>query len=299
MSTASSTPTTFREATAVSATGGAAAAVSEASITFGHPCRILIVGSTGSGKSELVLQFIRHRHLLFTGAPFDDADRIYYCLPRSFQTASHDRFCDRLRALAPGCHVVYGLPDFASLFADKTWSREPKLVVLDDLITELVNDPQGLLALTVGSHHAEMSLLITSQNYFMKGKHSVSIARNMSHKVFLVDHADKTPLRAVSRNMFPAQPLFLPQCMAAMLDWPSRLWTTPLADAGRSKRASKNAAADDRPPRPYLVIDCSHSHASSECRVRTRIFPFVDPATGHTHWQPLIFQPASARPKLS
>ena len=233
--------------------------LSDKDIAITLPARILVAGMSGSGKSTWILKLLKHRARVLS----EPLSAVYYCFPEHSTSPKDEQFRSELRKAVPNINFVIGVPDFARI----AFLPAAKLVILDDLISSLLDDEKLFNVVTTVSRHSDVSLIITTQNLYLGGKYSVSLVRNCSEKVFFYDKADRRWLATFSRQMLPQYPNFLPNCMS---------WL---------QHNEKNSY--DR----YLVVDNNPKSTLPESMlVRTRIFPLED---GSGSIEPIYFSPVS------
>ena len=138
-----------------------------------------------AGKSSFILKLVEHRELLFDKV----FQRIIYCLPRN-SGHQHYAFSDKLRKACHFIEIVEGLPTQLSL----THDTEAKLIIMDDLIMEVVNSPSICNMFVRDSHHANLSIIYTSQNIYVSSRHGVTISRNCSELVIFNAKGDQQVL---------------------------------------------------------------------------------------------------------
>ena len=115
------------------------------------PCRMQISGPTLSGKSELILNFIKFREDIFD----KKLDRIIYSLPHDLVATSQE-YMDRLQAIYPRIEIVAGLPSLSKLsLYDKS---EQKMIFVDDQIAQLGASHEILDIFLKNSHHNALSI---------------------------------------------------------------------------------------------------------------------------------------------
>jgi len=159
------------------------------------PFRCGIFGPSESGKSTLIRDLLKYRDIVFN----QEFQRIIYCLPCQTQH-SRMEYVDSLREVCINVEIREGLPDLNShCFKNKT---EHKLLILDDLSKSVVNSADYLSLMTQGSHHFNISLIYTSQNYFEKSVHGKTFHRQLSMKIVFEDKSDMSVLQNMSRTIF-------------------------------------------------------------------------------------------------
>ena len=209
------------------------------------PARIIITGPTMSGKSHFIYQLIKFRDIVFESS----FEQIIYCLPPNslnlhidFVNALHD-VCSNLSLI-----IIEDMPDLEALKLDA--NKRPKLLVIDDLMRKALNSSTFEDIITQKSHHANISIILTTQNIFLPSRNGKSITRNCSITVIFFDGNDVQMLGVLSMQMFPKGHNFLHQCF----DWIHR--------------------HPDKVDRSYLIIDSTpRSPLSRHMKVRTNIFP--------------------------
>ena len=159
---------------------------------FSHPFTAIIAGPSGSGKTRLLLEIIKKAKQLIHPTP----QRIIFCYgnwQKSFDKLNHVEFHQ-------------GLPDIDELMLTP---HERKLVIIDDLMEEANNNINIQNLFTRGSHHFNISVFLLTQNIFSKGKFARTINLN-AHYTILFDYPrDRTQIKYLAREAFPANSLAL------------------------------------------------------------------------------------------
>jgi hypothetical protein len=124
-------------------------------ITLKAPCIITIAGQTQSGKSTLTSKIlIRHKEIID-----HPMDTIVYCY-----AVYQPKLFGRLKETVPGIKFHQGLPENFNTFN----GDGHKLVVLDDLMTDVSGNAEAVKAFTISSHHYNISIILLVQNLFYK-----------------------------------------------------------------------------------------------------------------------------------
>lgn len=211
------------------------------------PSRIIVAGPSMAGKTHFIFQLVKYRDLIFSGK----FRQIIYCLPPN----CYNLHMDFINDLKNECHdlnlkIIEDMPDIDALALDR--DKDSKLLIIDDLMRKAFNSSDMLDLITQKSHHANISVILTTQNIFFPSKFGKSIVRNCSTTILFWDNNDIQILNTLSMQMFPKGHNFLYQCF----DW---LHKNNSCNLGRC---------------PYLVIDgATQSLLSREMRVRSHIFP--------------------------
>jgi hypothetical protein len=219
------------------------------------PFAMSISGPQQSGKSEFVLQLIEHREKLFSSKFV----RIIYC---QSELLSHNNngYFDRLKSFFPNAELNNGLPNISKLNLDM--NTLPCLIILDDLMTELLDSPQMVDLLAVQVHHFNLSTIFTLQNYFAPSKFGKTIMRNVNYKVYFYNRLDLRELRNISCQIVPNSPLFMQSNFHFLY---------------------KKFPQD---PSHYILVDGHFRNKIPSLFVRSRIFP-----DNNNEIKPIIFFP--------
>jgi hypothetical protein len=196
---------------------------------FLHPFTSILAGPSKSGKTEFAKKFIKNLDHLVCPVP----EQVLWCYsewqPTYFEFMKN-----------PKVKLIEGLPDLGQL---KATSNIPKLLVMDDLMTQIDGKKQGLTDLfTRGAHHWNCSCLHIVQNLYYG---TIRTARINSHYLILMRNpSDKLQASMLAKQLYPGQ-------QASFL--------------GAYKEACSK-------PYGYLVIDVAPD-TQEELRLRTNIFP--------------------------
>lgn len=213
--------------------------VADTAFQLPQPFRLLVAGPSSCGKSELIRECVTDSSLV---ARTDHAR--YYC-PENTLTSSRLQYVEKIRTGGlRHLEAFEGLPDVSELQS----LEGSKLIIIDDMFYNFVNSSEMNDLMVVHSHHADVSVVVTAQNYFSKGKYANTMKRNMTDLILFDSKPDRLPFETVSRQLFPGEIRFLPKIM----DW---LRANITMSFGR-----------------YIYIDCHpSSQLPEELRVRTNI----------------------------
>ncbi|CAH3151162.1 unnamed protein product, partial [Porites evermanni] len=155
-----------------------------------HPSSVIVAGPSGSGKSELVEQWLRYLNV-FQVKPH----KIVYAYDRW-----QPRF-DRMQK-KDGIQFHRGLPDPRHL---TQWFGRTRggVLVLDDLMEEGGQDKRVLDLFTKDSHHRNITVLYLTQDLFPPRKFSKTINRNAHYIVAFKNPRDQTGIRTILLQAFP------------------------------------------------------------------------------------------------
>ena len=154
--------------------------------------------------------------------------------------------------------LIHGLPDITKL--NLNFDNAPKLLIIDDLMTEFLASFEMVKLLTVEVHHCNITTIFTLHNLFAPSKFGRTITRNINYKVLFSNRLDIKEIRNVSLQI-SNQPNFL--------------------------KESFDFLTKEYPSEPaYLVIDGHIKSKLKKLFVRSQIFPSVDGEI-----RPIIFFP--------
>ena len=149
-----------------------------------HPFTAVVAGPTGCGKSAWVLRLIDNAREMIYPPP----SRIHYCY------GEYQPIFNKY----PQVQFHEDLPELSSEAFD---SREPTLMIVDDLMSEtnqLVAD-----IFTKLSHHRNISKLYLSQNVFDKNKYVRTITLSAHYLVLFKNPRDAGQFAILARQMYP------------------------------------------------------------------------------------------------
>ena len=203
-----------------------------------EPCSsICLSGQTGSGKTQWVYRLLKNVDNMYSGEP---PVQILY----SYGIYQH--LFDEMERTIPKFICKQGLPTVEEL-NDFTRDRRHKLIVIEDLMHELVQNKEMELLFTQGTHHRCVSVIMITQNLYPRGKHARTIALNTWYNVLMKN-----------RNVSQA-------CILGRQLCPGKV-------KGFIKAYEDALSASHG----YLILDTSPK-GDDRYRLRTRIFPGGDP----------------------
>jgi len=226
----------------------------EADIRFQVPCSICVSGPSQSGKSHWILRLIQNRNVLFTS----DFQQLIYCIPENLSLNPNPIF-EQIKKSFQNAQIHIGLPDVAKLSLN--FDNSPKLLVVDDLMSEFLNSYQMVHLLSIEVHHCNITTIFTLHNLFAPSKFGRTITRNINYKILFCNRLDIKEIRNISLQI-SNQPNFLNECFTFLY---KEFTNEP----------------------PYLVIDGHIKSKQKHFFVRSQIFPSkVD-----SEIRPIIFSP--------
>ena len=198
--------------------------------TLIHPARMIVFGPSGSGKSTFVEKILTYMKEMF-GFKFDT---ITYVSGRSF----------------PKINSIHGIPikklcEFTENHIKKINSNKRNLIIFDDSMNDVANNPLMSELFTNMSHHLNISVILILQNLFPKGRFMKDMSVNATYLVLANNPRDKLQVKTLSYQIDGDSGNFYFNCY---------------------KDATNNKAFS------YLLIDFNQT-TPEEIRVRTNIFP--------------------------
>ena len=159
-------------------------------IKFEHPSNWLIGAPSQSGKSYLVYQIIKNNKHLFK----PEVDKFIYCY------SEWQPLYENMLVEIENITFVKGLPDLENL--------ENSVIILDDLMSQVVDDKNILNLFTVGSHHRKNSVIFLTQNIYEKGKYARTISLNTHYFILFKNRRDQEQIMHLGRQIYPGETKF-------------------------------------------------------------------------------------------
>lgn len=144
---------------------------------------------------------VKFRKDIFTS----EFHRIIYCQPESVVTKNED-FLSRLRSEFTNIEHCLGVPNLSRLNLD--YGNLPSLLLIDDLMTSMLNSEDILDLITKNVHHNNVTVCFTLQNYYASSKFGKSIIRNCHYRVFFYSRIDQRELTLISSQIANAPNFF-------------------------------------------------------------------------------------------
>lgn len=199
-----------------------------------HPSTIMIAGPTGSGKTVLVSNLIRHRMI--------------YPAPQRIIIIYNEwqHLYDSLKTFEKHIEFIKGEGEegYQRVYA----SLDPavrNLVVLDDQMNDAGDSKTLAKFYTQGSHHRNLTVIYLVQNIYHKGSSQRDVSLNSQYLFVYKNARDLSQIDVLSRQMYPELRHFL-------------------------RDVFKDATSE---PFEYLLIDLRPETPDS-LRLRAKVFPF-------------------------
>lgn len=173
----------------------------------------------------------------------EEPTHVLYCY------SIHQKLFDRMEVEIPNFTLHQGLPSTATLdqFCDNGDTH--KLIIADDMMSDIVASKEACKLITEGCHHRRVSSLIISHNLFTQGPCAKTIALNTHILVLFKAMRSAGQINHLGRQVFPHNP---------------RAISESYTDCMKQRHG-------------YLVVDLSPFTINDEYRLRTHIFPDEQP----------------------
>lgn len=193
------------------------------------PFCMILSGATQSGKSTLTCRIIERR-LEIINPPIQDVLYLY--------TEYQPKLFGELKAKVPHIQFHQGIPDD---IADD--QNRHKLVICDDLMTEMSKSNDAVNLFIRGSHHRNLSILFLVQNFFFKNLRTLTM--NAKYIVLMKNVRENGFASVLGRQM----------------------------NCGKRNATLEYAWKDVMKQKyGYLVIDYDQNQ-NDKCRFRSSVFP--------------------------
>ena len=158
-------------------------------VKFEHPSNWLIGAQSQGGKTYFVYQLLKIADIFKPDLP-----KIIYCYSE-WQT-----IYEKMMIEINNITFMKGLPDIIDL--------ENVVIVLDDLMSDVIENKSLLNLFTVGSHHNKISTIFLTQNIYEKGKYARTISLNCHYMVLFKNLRDQSQVLHLSRQLYPGDTKF-------------------------------------------------------------------------------------------
>lgn len=188
-----------------------------------HPFFAVVSGPSQSGKSTFVKRLIENRAQLINPKPAG----VVWCYSQQQPLYSSLRY-------DPEITFMHGIPEDLSQLRNR-------LLIFDDLMTELKNNKDLVMLTTRGCHHLNISCIHIVQNLFCGDRTS---RINSQYITLMKNPSDQLQISNLAKQVFPKN---------------TKYFHEAFEDACSS-------------PHGYLLLDM-HQHTPDNLRLRTNIFP--------------------------
>jgi len=163
-------------------------------VKFEHPSNWLIGAQSQGGKTYFVYQLLKIADIFKPDLP-----KIIYCY------AEWQTLYEKMMIEINNITFMKGLPDIIDL--------ENVVIVLDDLMSDVIENKSLLNLFTVGSHHKKISTIFLTQNIYEKGKYARTISLNCHYMVLFKNLRDQSQVLHLSRQLYPGDTKFFQEVL--------------------------------------------------------------------------------------
>jgi hypothetical protein len=158
-------------------------------VKFEHPSNWLKGAQSQGGKTYFVNQFLKIADIFKPDLP----KIIYYY-------AEWQTLYEKMMIEINNITFMKGLPDIIDF--------ENVVIVLDDLMSDVIENQSLLNLFTVGSHHKKISTIFLTQKIYEKGKYARTISLNCQYMVLFKNLRDQSQVLHLSRQLYPGDTKF-------------------------------------------------------------------------------------------
>lgn len=168
-------------------------------IPFQTPSNIIVVASTGCGKTFLVYQLLQNASVMFETAP----KSVIYC----FNVYQKPLF-DQMKTEIENIEFFEGLPSRENLHEWNRINSGHKIIVLDDLLQKVSASNDVVDLFCVLSSHMNYTVFFLVQNVFGDSKKLRTISLNAHYFVIFKNQRHQGQVQTLGSQIFPGQTSF-------------------------------------------------------------------------------------------
>ena len=154
-------------------------------VTFKSPFNCIISGSSGSGKTNKILEFLQIKDVICS-EKFHKVHYFYSLWQPIYEEMKTRKLVDNFIDGIPDIDTLMSIIDYNTL-SSPSLSSKHQLLIFDDLLSEIVSRKDHLMSqlMTVLGHHKNLSIILVSQMLFKPGDYKYSILTENVHYLFL------------------------------------------------------------------------------------------------------------------
>jgi hypothetical protein len=153
-------------------------------VRFRLPAGFIVCGPTMSGKTQFVLNLLKHSKVVFD----KPVDRVVYCY------SEWQKCFEEL----PNVEFVKGVEP---VLDDNFFSnKKHNLLILDDLALSVCDDVRTTKFFTQGIHHRNLSVMLILQNLYKQGKAMRDIMLNAQYLILFKNVRDVNQISVLARQ---------------------------------------------------------------------------------------------------
>lgn len=172
--------------------------MSENFLYFTHPFTCMVSGPTSSGKTYLVRNIIKNYKTLIKFQEKINIINVQWAYGQE-QNLYKEPIGDNVNI-----QYIQGLPT-----EDEIGTFSPKLLIIDDLMSDLGDNKDLANLFSRGSHHLGVSVIFITQNLFHQGKQMRTIGLNCHYFIIMKSVRGKAQLSHFCRDVFPGKSKYL------------------------------------------------------------------------------------------
>jgi hypothetical protein len=157
---------------------------------------VQVIGSSNSGKSELLFKIIKYRNEMFWPR---NPDVVLWCHSGLEQP---DLF-KRLREVCSKIKFLVGIEELKKIQFDRKFMH---LLIIDDLYLEALSDPWVNDLFYKTAHHCNIIPFLVQHNTYVKAPFSTSVARNSRYILLWYNKRDRKTIESIARNTVGIKP---------------------------------------------------------------------------------------------
>lgn len=158
------------------------------------PFSMVVSGSSQSGKSHFMYNLVKYRDCMFSNY----FNRIIYC-QSNLTSEKNINYVKKLKECFPNIETCQGLPKMSEL--NLLFNDGHKLVLLDDLMTDVLTSEHILQLATNDVHNYDLSVVIIMQNYYSSSKFGRTLVKNCQYRVFFHTNLDLYETKLISKQI--------------------------------------------------------------------------------------------------
>lgn len=201
---------------------------------FKANCNIIVSGQSHAGKTTFVFSLLKNLKVFES-----NIKHIMYAY------GMWQPLFEQMEREINNITFYHGIPDKNVL---EGFSREfaNTLLVLDDVMSQGMNDVEVMNLFTTYSHHMGITVLFLLQNIFPPGKCMRTISLNAHYIVLFKNHRDEQQVRTLGRQIFPSQSKYFMDAYKKVTERAhSYLCITLYPGTGDNRRLSTNILPEE------------------------------------------------------
>jgi len=209
-------------------------------IRFKTPFTCIVAGASGSGKTYLVNEILKHKKVLFTQPP--ERTFLFY--------AAHQEIYDDMLKTGAVDEIHQGIPALSELLDMlRPYKKSGSCCIFDDAIHDIKNVLAQMF--TTYSHHYNSSIFFLTQNLFVQNNEYRTMSLNATYCILMGGLRSEGQVASYAKQISLYRPNYIVEAFRA---------------ATRNK------------PYSYMMFDYKQG-SNDQLRIRTDILPHQFPVT--------------------